>query len=64
MPNKAPLSIEVVDEAEGRFVIFTYANGDVVRKAVDPNRKPARRPRRPPTKLNSDRMDRTWKKRF
>lgn len=44
MLKKTPLSVEVVDEAEGRFVIFTYASGEVVRKLVDPNKKPTRGP--------------------
>jgi hypothetical protein len=54
--------VEVKDEADGRFVILTYANNDVVRELVDPKKKSTRRPRRPPTKLGLERLDKTRKK--
>ena len=64
MPKKTPVSIEIVEEPGGRFVISTYADGDVVREAVDTTRKPKHRPRRPMQKLNTERMNRTRKKSF
>ena len=62
MAKRRPVDIEVVDEAEGRFVVYTYADGEVVRKPVV-KQKPARRPRRPPTKVFVVGIDRTGKKR-
>ena len=64
MTPRKPVSIEVVDEADGRFVISTYADGAVVRDAVDRTKKPARKPRRPQRKLKTDRMDRTRRKSY
>jgi hypothetical protein len=62
--SRKPISIEVKDEADGRFVILTYANSDVVRRLVDLKKKPSRRPRRPPTKLGLERLDKTRRKRI
>jgi hypothetical protein len=62
--SRKPISVEVKDEADGRFVILTYANGDVVRERVDPKKKPARRPRRPPVKLGFEGLDKTRRKRI
>ena len=62
--NRKPISIEVKDEPDGRFVILTYANGDVVRERVDSDKKPTRRPRRPPTKLGLEQVDKTRRKRI
>jgi hypothetical protein len=62
--SRKPVSIEVQDEADGRFVVLTYANGEVVRRLIDPDKKPTRKPRRPPTKLGLDRFDKTRKKRI
>ncbi len=64
MPRRKPVGIEVVEDAEGRFVVSTYADGEVVREAVDTARKALRQPRRPQRKLNSERMNRTKKKSF
>jgi hypothetical protein len=64
MARKAAISIEVVEEGEQRFVVSTYRDGSVVRKPVDKNARAARRPRRPPQKLGSERMDFTRKKRI
>jgi hypothetical protein len=64
MPKKKPISIEVVDQGEGRFVVSTYAGGEIVREAVDATKKPRRQPRRPQQKLKTERMNRTWKKSF
>ena len=38
----------VVTKGDQRFVVLTYANGDVVKRKVQ-SLKPARRPRRPQT---------------
>ena len=62
--SRKPISVEVKDEADGRFVILTYANSDVVRERVDPKKKPTRRPRRPPTKLGLEGLGKTRKKRI
>jgi hypothetical protein len=62
--KRKPISVEVKDEADGRFVILTDANSDVVRERVDPKKKPTRRPRRPPTKLGLEALDKTRRKRI
>jgi hypothetical protein len=59
---RTPVSIEVVEDAEVRFVITTFSDGTVDRKAVDPNQKRRRRPRRPIAKATI--VDRTRRKRF
>jgi len=51
MPRK-PVSIEVVQEGDERHVVLRYANGDVEKRRVQPERKARRRPRRPQTRLN------------
>jgi hypothetical protein len=63
MVKRTPVGVEVVDEADGRFVVLTYADGEVVREPVV-RKKPARRPRRPPTKVFAAKMDRTRKKQY
>ena len=63
MVRRKPVGVEVVDEPEGRFVVRTYADGEVVREPVV-RKKPARRPRRPPTKVFAAGMDRTRKKQY
>ena len=63
MVKRNPVAIEVIEEAEGRFMIYSYADGEVVRKPIV-RKKPARRPRRPPTKVFSAGMDRTRKKQY
>ena len=62
--RRKPVSVEVRDEADGRFVIITYANNDVVREFVDPKKKPTRKPRRPPTKVGLEGLDKTRRKRI
>jgi hypothetical protein len=62
--SRKPISVEVRDDSDGRFVILTYANGDIVRERVDPEQKPTRRPRRPPTKLGLEELDKTRRKRI
>jgi len=44
---RRPVSIVVVEAGEDRFVEMTYADGETVRRAVDPKKKPARKPRKP-----------------
>ena len=61
---KAPISIEVVEEVEGRFVVTTFSNGDVARKLVDPNAKPRRKPRKPYARAIAEKINMTRKKRF
>jgi hypothetical protein len=48
---REPISAEVVSEGGERFIVLTYANGDVVRKHVDLTKEPSRKPRRPPPRL-------------
>ncbi len=62
--SRKPISVEVRDEADGRFVVVNYSNGDGVHGLVDPDKRPTRKPRRPPTKLGLDRFDKTRKKRI
>ena len=45
------VSIEVVEEVGGRFVIFTYADGAFDREVIDHTKKPTRKARRPRRKL-------------
>jgi len=46
-----------VDEAEGRFAVIKYSDGAVEREAVDQDKKPSRRPRRPQQKLKIEGMN-------
>jgi len=50
MPRK-PVSIEIVQEGDERYVLLSYANGDVEKRRVESDRKARRRPRRPQTQL-------------
>jgi hypothetical protein len=56
MPRK-PVSVEVVQEGDERYVLLTYANGDVAKRAVQSGLRPRRRPRRPQTRLKLARED-------
>jgi hypothetical protein len=56
MPRK-PVSIKIVEEGDARYVLQTYANGDVVKRAIQSGLKPRRRPRRPQTRLKLDREE-------
>jgi hypothetical protein len=48
MPRKARIqSIEVEVTAEGRFVVETYDDGNVVRRKVESAGTPRRKPRKP-----------------
>jgi hypothetical protein len=49
--SRKPVSVEVIEEGEERYVLLTYANGDVVKRPVEADRKARRRPRRPQTRL-------------
>ena len=50
MPRK-PVSIEVIEEGDDRFVVLTYPKGEVVKRRVESERKASRRPRMPQTRL-------------
>jgi hypothetical protein len=59
-----PISIEIVEEAEGRFVVTTFPDGEVVRRLVDPRAKPRKKPRKPYARAYSEKIDKTRKKRY
>ena len=44
---RKPLSVEVIEDGEQRFVETIFYDGEIVRTFVDPAKKPTRRPRRP-----------------
>src|SRR4051812_25093463 len=44
MPRK-PVSIEVIEEGDERFVVLTYSNNEIVKRRVESERKASRRPR-------------------
>lgn len=53
---RKPVSVQVVAEGDERYVELTYANGDVVRRRVEADIEPRRRPRRPSVRITlSDR---------
>jgi hypothetical protein len=62
MPCGKPTSVEVVDTAEGRFVVATYADGSAIRKLVDPNQRPRRKPRKPVARARTASWDKSRKK--
>jgi hypothetical protein len=64
LPRRKRIDVQVVDEADGRFVIIKYADGAVEREAVDTKRKPTRKPRRPQQRLKTEAMNRTQKKSY
>lgn len=51
MAKGKPASIEVQETEEGRLVVMTYADGEVVRKLIDLKARPKRRPRKPFARL-------------
>jgi len=61
---RKPLSVEIVEEGDERFVVRTFANGDVVRERVDPDKTPMRRPQMRRWVLKSEAMNKTRRKRF
>jgi hypothetical protein len=44
---RKPLSAEVIEEGDQRFVETIFDDGEIVRTLVDPTKKPVRRPRKP-----------------
>ena len=44
---RKPLSSEVIQEGDQRFVETIFDDGEIVRTLVDPARKPTRQPRKP-----------------
>lgn len=59
---RRPVKIVVIEKGEQRFVETTYADGETVWTPIDPNKKPARKPRRPQTRARV--TDHTRNKRF
>jgi len=49
---RKPTRVEVVQEGAERYVLLTYANGDIEKRRVESERKARRRPRRPQARLN------------
>jgi hypothetical protein len=47
MAKRKPETVEVVDDGDRRYVVVTYADGSVMKKLVDPNQRPKRKPRKP-----------------
>jgi hypothetical protein len=47
VPKGKPSNVEVIEKAGCRFVIATYANGEIVQKRIEPDQKPKRKPRKP-----------------
>jgi hypothetical protein len=45
--KRLPQSVEVIETAEGRFVVTTTADGETISRRVDPGQKPKRKPRKP-----------------
>jgi hypothetical protein len=43
----------VVQKAGHRFVVVTYADGEVVSKRIDPNEQPRRKPRKSYTRARA-----------
>jgi hypothetical protein len=53
MPRKKPVSIEVEQEAERRYVVSTFDDGTVTREPVR-EKKATKRPVRPHRKMDLD----------
>lgn len=47
MAKGKPRSVKVVQKAGHRFVVVTYADGEVVSKQIYPNEQPRRKSRKP-----------------
>ena len=62
MPRGRPKSIEVVESEGQRVVVAIYADGEVVRKPIDPKERPRRKPRKPYARAWSAAKDKTRKK--
>jgi len=62
MPKGNPVSIRVVVRDGERFVVSTYADGQTVRKRIDPDEQPRRKPRKPFARARAATWDKTRKK--
>jgi hypothetical protein len=62
MAKGRPRSIEVVEDRGDRFVVATYADGSVVRKRIDANERPRRKPRKPIARARTEMLDKTRRK--
>jgi len=60
MTKGKPVEIEIIETADGRILVRSYANGEVSREPVAPKVQ-TRRPRKPMQKVG---LDRTRKKRI
>jgi hypothetical protein len=48
MPRKTRIQdVRIAENSEGRFVVETYADGTVIRRRVEKDAKPRRKPRKP-----------------
>jgi len=47
VPKGKLRNVEVIEKEGCRFVIATYADGEMVQKRIDPNQRPKRKPRKP-----------------
>jgi hypothetical protein len=59
---RKPMSIEVIQDGEQRFVETVFDDGEVERSLIDPTKRPKRRPRKPIARARIP--DYTHKKRF
>jgi hypothetical protein len=60
---RKPVSIEIVEEADGgRLIVRTFADGSEEREPIDLTKKPTRRPRMPRQRIRSEGMDKTRRK--
>lgn len=63
LAKKNPYKVEIVETEEGRAVVVTYGDGEIVRKLVDPSEKPRRKPRKPFARAwSGDRLNKTHRK--
>jgi hypothetical protein len=62
--TRKPVTIEVHDEGGERFIVSTFADGEVIRNLVNPAEKPKRKPRKPYARAYSEKIDRTRRKGF
>jgi len=59
VPKRSPSSVEVIDSEEGRVLVLTYADGEVVRRTIDPSEKPRRKPRKPVARARTEWINKT-----
>src|SRR4051812_2614423 len=62
MAKGKPRSIVVVEERGERFVVAAYPDGSVVKKRVDPNERPSRKPRKPIARARTESLNKTKRK--